>query len=98
MRLIYNLCLVVLFLLGWSENSAAGELSQRLANFPQWNKLTSVQPASGDLAYPEWMAGTWKVKSTLIDLAAPLAPDIVTPGFESNRKQLNQPVSFLVTE
>ncbi|MBD2450623.1 hypothetical protein H6G76_26540 [Nostoc sp. FACHB-152] len=96
MRLIYNLCLVVLFLLGWGGNAAAGELSEHLANFPQWNKLTSVQPASGDLVYPEWMAGTWKVTSTLIDLAAPLAPDIITPGFESNRKQLNQPVSFLV--
>lgn len=96
MRLICRFCLIVLFLLGWSENAAAGELSQKLANFPQWDKLTSVQPASGDLIYPEWMAGSWKVTSTLIDLAAPLAPDIVTPGFESNRKQLNQPVSFLV--
>jgi len=96
MRLICSLCLVVLFLLGWTGNAAAGELSQRLANFPQWSKLTSVQPASGDLVYPEWMAGTWKVTSTLIDLAAPLAPDIVTPGFEGNRQQLNRPVSFLV--
>ncbi|MBD2439284.1 DUF6816 family protein [Nostoc sp. FACHB-110] len=87
---------IVLFLLGCSGNAAAGELSQHLANFPQWNKLTSVQPASGDLVYPEWMAGTWKVTSTLIDLAAPLAPDIITPGFESNRQQLNQPVSFIV--
>jgi hypothetical protein len=64
--------------------------------FPQWEKLTSVQPATGDLAYPEWMAGDWKVTSTLIDLAAPLAPDIITPGFESNRQQLHQPVSFIV--
>ena len=42
------------------------------------------------------MVGTWKVTSTLVDLAAPLAPEIVTPGFESNRRYLNQPVSFLV--
>ncbi|MBE9006399.1 hypothetical protein IQ259_15345 [Fortiea sp. LEGE XX443] len=96
MKAICSFCLIILFLLGWSENAAAGELSERLANFPQWEKLTSVQPASGDLAYPEWMAGSWKVTSTLIDLAAPLAPDIVTPGFESNRQQLNQPVSFMV--
>ena len=42
------------------------------------------------------MASTWQVTSTLIDLAAPLAPEIVTPGFEGNRRQLNQPVSFVV--
>jgi hypothetical protein len=96
MKVIWSFCLVVLLLFGWSGNASAGELSQRLSNFPQWEKLTSVQPASGDLAYPQWMAGYWRVKSTLIDLAAPLAPDIVTPGFEANRKQLNQPISFLV--
>ncbi|MBE8999620.1 MULTISPECIES: DUF6816 family protein [unclassified Nostoc] len=95
MRSIWSFCLVVSFLL-WSGEAFAGELSERLANFPQWEKLTSVQSASGDLVYPEWMAGDWQVTSTLIDLAAPLAPDIVTPGFEGNRRQLNQPVSFVV--
>ncbi|MFH7029020.1 MAG: DUF6816 family protein [Heteroscytonema crispum UTEX LB 1556] len=79
-----------------SGEAVAGELSQRLAHFPQWEKLTSVQPASGDLIYPDWMAGNWQVKSTLVDLAAPLAPNIVTPGFESNRRQLNQPINFQV--
>uniref|UniRef100_UPI000BBCD48F DUF6816 family protein n=1 Tax=Calothrix sp. NIES-2100 TaxID=1954172 RepID=UPI000BBCD48F len=96
MKAIWNFCLVALLLFGWSGYASAGELSQRLANFPQWEKLSSVQPASGDLAYPEWMAGYWQVKSTLVDLVAPLAPDIVTPGFDANRKQLNQPISFLV--
>ena len=95
MKGIWSFCLLVLFLL-WSGEALAGELSKRLANFPQWEKLTSVKPASGDLVYPEWMAGYWQVTSTLVDLAAPLAPDIVTPGFESNRRQLNQPVSFVV--
>ncbi|MBG1263064.1 DUF6816 family protein [Nostoc commune] len=94
-RTIWSFCLVASFLL-WSGDAVAGELSERLANFPQWEKLTSVKPASGDLVYPEWMAGTWKVTSTLVDLAAPLAPEIVTPGFEGNRRQLNQPVSFVV--
>ncbi|BAZ29257.1 hypothetical protein NIES4074_16990 [Cylindrospermum sp. NIES-4074] len=88
-------CLLISLLLG-SGDAKAGELAERLANFPQWEKLTSLQPAVGDLAYPEWMAGYWQVTSTLVDLAAPLAPDIVTPGFEGNRRQLNQPVSFLV--
>ncbi|MEH1853932.1 MAG: DUF6816 family protein [Nostoc sp.] len=94
-KAIWSFCLIAFFLL-WSGEAEAGELSERLANFPQWEKLTSVQPASGDLVYPEWMAGTWKVTSTLVDLAAPLAPEIVTPGFEGNRRQLNQPVSFVV--
>ncbi|MFS0515219.1 DUF6816 family protein [Nostoc sp. UIC 10607] len=95
MKGIWSFCLLLLFFL-WDGEALAGELSERLANFPQWEKLTSVQPASGDLVYPEWMAGSWQVTSTLVDLAAPLAPDIVTPGFEGNRRQLNQPVSFVV--
>ncbi|MEH1873535.1 DUF6816 family protein [Nostoc sp.] len=94
-KAIWSFCLIAFFLL-WSGEAEAGELYERLANFPQWEKLTSVQPASGDLVYPEWMAGTWQVTSTLVDLAAPLAPDIITPGFEGNRRQLNQPVSFVV--
>ncbi|MEH1790775.1 DUF6816 family protein [Nostoc sp.] len=94
-KAIWSFCLIAFFLL-WSGEAEAGELSEGLTNFPQWEKLTSVQPASGDLVYPEWMAGTWKVTSTLVDLAAPLAPEIVTPGFEGNRRQLNQPVSFVV--
>ncbi|MEH2422367.1 MAG: DUF6816 family protein [Nostoc sp.] len=95
MKVIWNFCLLVFFLL-WSGEALAGELSERLANFPQWEKLTSVQPASGDLVYPKWMAGSWQVTSTLVDLVAPLAPGIVTPGFEGNRRQLNQPMSFVV--
>jgi hypothetical protein len=94
-RTIWSFCLLFFFLL-WGGEAFAGELSERLTNFPQWEKLTSVQPASGDLVYPEWMAGSWQVTSTLVDLAAPLAPDIITPGFEGNRRQLNQPVSFVV--
>jgi hypothetical protein len=92
---IWSFCLLFFFLL-WGGEALAGELSERLANFPQWEKLTSVQPASGDLVYPEWMAGSWQVTSTLVDLVAPLAPEIVTPGFAGNRRQLNQPVSFVV--
>lgn len=96
MKVILSVCLIFLCLFGWNHQAIAGELSERLANFPQWEKLTSVQPAKGDLGYPEWMAGTWQVKSTLVDLAAPLAPKIITPGFEGNRQQLNKSVSFLV--
>ncbi|MDP5017743.1 MAG: hypothetical protein NWQ43_10655 [Dolichospermum sp.] len=94
-KIIVSFCLMLFLCLGNNE-AQAGELAEHLAKFPQWEKLTSVKPAQGDLVYPEWMSGMWKVTSTLIDLAAPLAPDIVTPGFEGNRSQLNQPISFLV--
>ncbi|GAX39866.1 hypothetical protein NIES4075_08280 [Tolypothrix sp. NIES-4075] len=78
------------------DGKFADPKGQRLANFPQWEKITTVRSPEGDLIYPDWMAGNWQLKSTLIDLAAPLAPDIVTPGFEGNRRQLNQTVSFPV--
>ncbi|MFO5441687.1 MAG: DUF6816 family protein [Dolichospermum sp.] len=94
-KIIISCCLMLLLFLGNNE-AQAGELAEHLAKFPQWEKLTSVKPAEGDLVYPDWIAGRWKVTSTLIDLAAPLAPNIVTPGFENNRSQLNQPISFLV--
>jgi hypothetical protein len=94
-RLIWSFCLIFSLFLG-CHPAQAGELAEHLANFPQWEKLTSVKPAEGDLIYPEWMVGTWQVTSTLVDLAAPLAPDIITPGFEGNRRQINQPISFLV--
>lgn len=95
MRVIWAFCLILLVLL-WSPEVQAGELSERLKDFTKWEKLTSVKPAVGDLVYPSWLEGSWEVKSTLVDLVAPLAPDIVTPGFESNRQYLNQSISFQV--
>ena len=95
MKLILILCLTFLSIF-CTDNANAGELNLRLENFPKWEKLTEVQPAVGDLIYPQWMKGEWFVKSTLVDLVAPLAPDIVTPGFESNRQYLDVPVSFKV--
>jgi hypothetical protein len=95
LRVFYNLGLV-LVLLFWSSAAQAGQLTQRLAQFPHWESKPPVSAAKGDLIYPNWMEGTWNVTSTLVDLAAPLAPDVVTPGFESNRQYLNQPVSFTV--
>ncbi len=92
MKGFWCLVLAVFFLSGAAQ---AGQLSDRMASFPHWQKLT-VQSPQGDLIYPDWMAGTWNVTSTLVDVAAPLAPDIVTPGFESNRRSLNVPVSFIV--
>ncbi len=86
---------LVLVLVFWGGVAEAGQLSDRLAGFPRWDKL-SVQVAQGDLVYPDWMAGSWNVTSTLVDLAAPLAPDIVSPGFEGNRRSLNVATRFTV--
>ncbi len=83
----------------WCEGATAAQaetLAQRVAVFPQWHRQPTVQQAVGDLFYPQWLAGNWRVESTLVDLAAPLAPAIVTPGFENNRAYLEQPISFAV--
>jgi hypothetical protein len=87
------LTLLALVWLLCSGNADAGPLSDRLAAFPNWTTKPPTQVANGDLVYPDWMAGTWKLTSVLVDLSAPLAPDITTPGFESNESLLNQPIT-----
>lgn len=52
--------------------------------------------AQGDLYYPDWFLGEWDVVTTLAEQVAPLAPDVVTPGFESNQAYVNQPIKFRV--
>jgi hypothetical protein len=91
-------------LLGWLflfgnpalATPATGQLSERIAQFPAWDSKPPVVTAQGDLIYPEWFAGEWIVSTTLRQQVAPLAPDITTPGFESNRQYLNHPVRFRV--
>jgi hypothetical protein len=88
---------LVLFLNGLSIASAhAGPLQTRLEQFPDWRSPPLLQPAKDDLSYPNWMSGDWQVTSTLVDLAAPLAPTIVTPGFEASQTLLQKPVTFAV--
>lgn len=94
-RLIWLSGLLLLWLF-CSGVAFAGSLSDRLSEYPNWQGKPPVQAAKGDLVYPNWFAGEWLVSTTLVDLAAPLAPDLVTPGFESNRAFLNQPVQFRV--
>jgi hypothetical protein len=72
----------------------AESLSARLDRYPAWHEKPSTQAARGDLAYPAWLTGDWYVETTLLDMVAPLAPAIVSPGFESNRDYINQPVGF----
>lgn len=74
----------------------AGAIRARLEQFPDWQSPPSLPEAQGDLYYPDWLAGKWCVTSTLVDAVAPLAPDLVTPGFESSQKQLGQPATFSV--
>jgi hypothetical protein len=71
----------------------AGELHDRMASYPNWDKKPVVEAAIGDLDYPDWFAGTWTLTSTLVDMTSPLAPDIVSPGFESNRQYVDQPIT-----
>jgi hypothetical protein len=94
-RGILGLCLAFILLI-WSGEARAGQLADRLAQFPNWENKPPVTTPQEDLIYPDWMQGTWNVTSTLVEQVAPLAPDVVTPGFESNRRYLNEPVNFLV--
>ena len=85
-------CLILLTI----TTAFAASLADRIEQFPQWNAKPPIKLAKGDLKYPEWMMGTWNVKSTLVEQVAPLAPDIVTPGFEDNQNYLNKEITFQV--
>ncbi|MGD1902773.1 MAG: DUF6816 family protein [Geitlerinemataceae cyanobacterium] len=86
------------WLLCWQPTALAeglpGSLNNRVAAFPNWQRKPALGDTRRDLAYPDWMAGTWHVTSTLTEMAAPLAPEIVTPGYEGNRKYLEKPLEF----
>jgi hypothetical protein len=90
------LAFLLMFWFCWTGTAQANFLAERVAAFPQWESKPAVKPATGDLVYPDWFSGTWTMTSTLVDLVAPLAPEIVTPGFESNRQYLNQPIASQV--
>ena len=93
-KILILICLF--FVLFLSGNSAiAGQLSERVAEFPNWDSKPILKEAEGDLIYPQWMAGEWQVTSTLVEMVAP-NPEVVTPGFEQNRQYLNQPLTFKV--
>jgi hypothetical protein len=77
------------------QGAIAGGLSERITQYPHWHEPQLTQH-KGELTYPEWFRGEWTVTSTLLEQVAPLAPAIVTPGFEGNRKYLDRPISFPV--
>lgn len=78
-----------------AQNAIASPLAEKIAGYPQWSQ-TQVSQHEGELTYPEWFRGRWTATSTLLAQIAPLAPDIVTPGFENNRQYINQPIDFTV--
>lgn len=94
-----NLLWLGLLALVWltcSAGAGAETLTQRQQAFPDWQSKPTVQASEGDLIYPQWMAGTWRMSSTLIDMVAPLAPEIVTPGFEGNRQFLHKAIPAVI--
>lgn len=95
-RYLLSIILICLVLLSSTSTASAASLTERIEQFPQWTSKPSLKPAKKDLEYPEWMAGTWNVKSTLVEQFAPLAPDIVTPGFKDNQNYLDRPIAFQV--
>ncbi len=84
--------LLAVWLWGSPGVASASPLTDRLASFPQWEGKPPVETAQGELIYPDWLAGNWIMTSTLVEMVAPLAPDVTTPGFEGNRQFLQQPV------
>jgi hypothetical protein len=87
--------LMLLWLL-CSGTAWAGSLSDRLASFPDWQGKPPTQVSQGDLIYPDWFTGRWQVTTTLTDMVAPFAPDLITPGFGSNRQFIDKPILFPV--
>jgi len=79
---------------GSAVDRNSSDLRDRVAAFPDWRGKPALSDPREDLAYPDWMAGTWHVTSTLTEMAAPLAPEIVTPGYAGNRKYLDAPLEF----
>jgi hypothetical protein len=79
-----------------SQSAIAGALSDRIDRYPNWNTQPQVTQHTGELTYPEWFRGRWIATSTLLEQIAPLAPEIVTPGFESNRQYIDKPIEFTV--
>ena len=98
-RIQRNFVWLSLLLFVWlmcSAEASAETLRERQQSFPNWQSKPPVQVSEGDLIYPKWMAGTWRMSSTLVDMVAPLAPEIVTPGFEGNRQFLRKSIPAII--
>lgn len=94
--MLFRLIIIFASFFLFCQSVFAGALVERLEQYPQWHNKPPVKASQKDLYYPQWMAGAWQVESVLIEQIAPLAPKIVTPGFQNNQQYLNQPINFLV--
>jgi hypothetical protein len=73
----------------------AQTLSDRVAAYPDWHSKPNTKSQFEEVHYPTWISGTWHCESTLVEMIAPLeSQKLTTPGFEGNRKYLNQPITF----
>jgi hypothetical protein len=94
--MLYRIILILLTSILFTQNAIALPLENRIQQYPQWDSKPPTKIAKGDLYYPDWMAGTWKAESILKEQIAPLAPEVITPGFNDNQQYIEQPVTFLV--
>ncbi len=96
MQFLIILTLNIILFFFSTQLSQAGEITDRFTSYPNWNNKPNISQAQSDLMYPQWMEGNWIATSILREQIAPLAPEVVTPGFDKNKKYLNQPFSFKV--
>ncbi len=94
-RVLVFICAIAVCL-STSHSALAGNLSDRIDRFPNWDGAAQVINHEGELTYPEWFRGQWVATSTLLEQVAPLAPDVITPGFENNRQYIDKPIKFTV--
>lgn len=97
--LVHKISILAIAIALWlavTQSTLAGVLSARIDRYPQWDAQPQLSQHEGELTYPEWFRGRWRATSTLLDQSAPLAPEIVTPGFESNRQYIDKPIEFIV--
>jgi hypothetical protein len=95
-KYFWTLIIVIAMMLGWGGDVSAGVLQERFNQFPNWGTFPPLHRAKGDLYYPDWFSGEWTVTSTLVERIAPLAPEVVTPGFSASQSAMNQSVQFRV--
>jgi hypothetical protein len=89
------LMLLLVLLLCWNDSALAATLQQRITDFSRWSLATNLL-TEGELTYPQWFAGEWQATSILREQVAPLAPDVVTPGFDRNQANINRSYQFRV--
>jgi hypothetical protein len=97
MQIIYSIILIFIIICLNTSPVLASSLTERIQQFPNWVDRPTTKPAQGDLYYPDWMVGKWQVTSILKEQYAPLAPKIISPGYQENDEYLDQSIKFVVS-